>query len=83
MATVFSDSYLKYEINGDTAIVKGYTSLPEDGHLVIPSTVDYSDKTYQVTTVKAYAFQDCIELKSVIIPTSIRNIERYAFCVCI
>lgn len=83
MATVFSDGYLKYEANGDTAIVKGYTSLPEDGHLVIPSTVDYSDKTYQVTTVKAYAFQDCIELKSVIIPTSIRNIERYAFVNCI
>ena len=54
-----------------------------EGDVVIPSTVTYSEKTYNVTRIGEYAFSDCWSLISVSIPNSIISIERQAFWGCI
>lgn len=49
------------------------------GDVVIPSTIDYNEKTYNVTGIGANAFQDCSELESITIPNSVTSIGKYAF----
>ncbi|MBP3689440.1 MAG: leucine-rich repeat domain-containing protein, partial [Bacteroidaceae bacterium] len=52
------------------------------GAVVIPSTVAYGDKTYDVTGIGSYAFRNCSGLTSVTIPNSVTNIGGYAFSGC-
>lgn len=49
--------------------------------IVIPSSVVYADKTYNVTTIGEYAFYNC-KIKSITIPNSISKIESLAFSGC-
>ena len=48
----------------------------------IPSTVNYNEITYNVTTIGEYAFYNCNKVESITIPTSIRKIENSAFSGC-
>ena len=45
------------------------------GSLVIPSSISYNGKSYTVTTIGAYAFNQCKNLTSVTIPSSIKRVE--------
>ena len=49
------------------------------GSLIIPSTVLYLDKTYNVTSIAGGAFMLCEGLTSVTIPSSIVEIGNWAF----
>lgn len=40
-AVSFNVNGISYMANADTAIVKGYTNLPEDGNLCIPNSISY------------------------------------------
>lgn len=53
------------------------------GAVTIPASVTYSGKTYSVTSIGSYAFEDCSGLTSVVIPNSVTSIGRYAFYGCI
>ena len=59
----------------------GYKKLT--GNLVIPSTVTYQERTYNVTSIGDYAFNFCYGLTSVSIPNSVTAIGKYAFTYCI
>lgn len=59
-----------------------YDKNPYSGDLVVPSTVDYSGKTYQVTRIGNYAFSDDDNVTSVKLPESINSIGTYAFNDC-
>ena len=48
----------------------------------IPSTIEYRDKVYNVTSIEAGAFESCNTLTSVIIPNSITFIGNNAFKYC-
>ena len=54
------------------------------GDIVIPEEVTHFDSggTYKVTTIGASAFENCTDLRSVIIPESVENIESGAFNFC-
>ena len=52
------------------------------GDIIIPETVTYNNVTYPVTTIGSHAFYCCPNLKSVVIPNSIREIGAYAFSEC-
>ncbi len=52
------------------------------GDLIIPSSVEYMGKTYQVVRIGSLAFHDCIYLKSVVIPESVKTIGFRAFNTC-
>lgn len=84
-AEIVLQGSLKYnvDVDADTAIVCGYSSIPNDGLLKIPDKIESSGKVYRVTTIKSYSLQDCMELTEIFIPASILYIEKLAFANCI
>lgn len=54
------------------------------GNIVIPSTVQDNDGVdYTVSAISAFAFQDCVKLKNVVLPNTIQNVGSEAFENCI
>ena len=49
------------------------------GVVIIPSSVTYNSRTYSVTSIGNYAFEDCSSLTSVTIPNSVTSIGYEAF----
>ncbi len=52
------------------------------GVLAIPSQVTNGGNTYSVTSIGESAFESCIDMTSVIIPSSVVNLGDYAFYKC-
>ena len=75
---IFTVNGINYEITGNTtcqvAKNKGIS-----GSIVILETVNYEGKTYTVTSIGDYAFQDCYGLTSVVISNSVVSIGKFAF----
>ena len=79
-----------YNIIGDANVevtykeyLYSYSTSEYRGNIVIPSTITYGDKTYNVTSIGDYAFKDCYSLTSINIPESVTSIGNYAFGDCI
>lgn len=53
-----------------------------EGEVVIPSTIDYKDNTYTVTSIAAQAFYNCGELYTITIPGCVAQIGSEAFALC-
>ena len=70
--TTFSEGSLRYTVTdvGEVSVSKDEDNQPA-GALVIPSTVTYEGKTYQVTAIAYTAFEDCASLTSLSIPASV------------
>ena len=76
---VISDKDVEVTYQGDFSI---NNSNKYRGTIVIPSTVTYSSKVYNVTMIGSHAFSRCIELTSITIPNSVTYIGEYAFFSC-
>ena len=71
---------LRYALkDGEATVVKQASTLKA---AEIPASVTYKKKTYTVTTIDYYAFDDCNDLLSVTIPASVKSIEPSAFRNC-
>lgn len=69
--------YYTYSVsNGEATITKVDTSI--SGDIVVPDTLG----GYPVTSIGDEAFWECTNIKSVVIPDSVRNIGRTAFAIC-
>lgn len=68
---------LKYTVKNGEAYITGYTG--EASELIIPSSID----GVRVTRIDNLAFQNCTQLKKVIIPDTVTEIGRYAFQDCV
>lgn len=53
-----------------------------EGEVVVPATIDYDSRTYQVKTVSGYAFSGCTGITSVTIEDGITSVGQYAFNGC-
>ncbi|MEE0889915.1 MAG: leucine-rich repeat domain-containing protein [Bacteroidales bacterium] len=83
----FEVGYLgyKYKPNNEVA-VNNYdresTTLPMHWNLEIPTTVTHDGTTYTVTSIGTAAFSGCVNLQSVVIPSSVTSIDYNAFTTC-
>ena len=62
--------------SSDQSVYKAFTTV------TIPASVTYNNYTYPVTTIGTDAFENCANLQSVTIPTSVTTINSYAFNGC-
>ena len=60
----------------NNSVYSPYTSI------TIPASVTYNEYTYPVTAIGTDAFENCANLQSVTIPTSVTTINSYAFYGC-
>ena len=74
--------YYNIKEDGESVEVTYHSVRLYSGDIVIPSTVKYERKTYIVTSIGDYAFDDCTSLASINIPSSVTSIEDYAFRDC-
>ena len=72
---------INYGTSSDTSVYVAQNAK-YSGAVVIPATVDWKGKTYTVTAIGSYAFQNCSGLTSVTIPNSVTSIEYSAFYNC-
>ena len=84
LTAIAYDAYIDgiyYEFSGsDASVVRGEISY--SGSVVIPSSINYNDKNYVVTTIGVNAFWGCRELTSIFIPGSVVSIGKQAFYNC-
>lgn len=77
------DSYngTTYELRGhnEFVIINGYSSVPEDGTVVIPETIICDDKVYPVAAIADGAFKNCNELKTLVLPNHKVSYSSKAF----
>ena len=82
---------LCYNLNTSTKtaeVTTKYDLLTRDnyiniqGALSIPSTVDYENITYTVTSIGENAFIDCVGMTSITIPGTVDSIGKWAFDNC-
>lgn len=52
------------------------------GDIILPESVPYDGVTYKVTSIGKQAFDNCSELRSMVIPNSVTSIEEFAFFNC-
>ncbi len=69
---ISSGDYI-YTVSGGEAKIAGYTGNASD--IIIPSTLG----GYPVTSIGNWAFEECCEFESIMIPDGVTSIENYAF----
>ena len=77
-----------FEVNGITYLVVGNSQTAEVlsvnsdiKNVVIPSSVSYNGKTYQVTSVADYVFSDC-DVNYISLPASVISVTNKTFSRC-
>ena len=82
----FEKDGIYYNINSDgiSVTVTCEDSYRSDytGSIVIPSTTQYNNKLYSVTSIGLCAFYECTGLTSITIPESVTSIDSQAFYGC-
>jgi len=73
---------IKYNLNQENYTAEIAEENTVSGDLVIPEKVVYEGNTYIVTSIGLMAFRGSGELQTVVIPNSITQIKKDAFCNC-
>ena len=68
------------DVNFAVEVVSGESKYT--GDVVIPAVVEYEGRIYNVTSIGAFAFRECAELTSVVIPNSVTKINEGSFSFC-
>lgn len=58
---------------------EGWFNNDLKGHLTIPSVVEFDGCNYKVTRIDIYAFKNCPNLDSVVVPGTIKIIGKHTF----
>ena len=87
MAYDFEVDGIYYKLTGSSSVAVTYKVTPTEydytgaysGHITIPSTVNYKNKSYAVTSIVEEAFEYCFGLTSITIPEGVTSIGEAAF----
>ena len=89
MAYDFEVDGIYYKLTGSSSVAVTYKVKPTwsstgsySGHITIPSTVNYNNKSYTVTSIGDSAFLACSSLASITIHESVTSIGEEAFSDC-
>lgn len=83
MPSLFIDK-LKYSINSDgSTVCVARQNRFVSGFVVIPPVVTYKEKEYTVSSIAISAFDGCLDLTSLTIPSTVLTIGDWAFAGCI
>ena len=79
----FTEGIFNYTVNGDEVTVTGLANgTSYYGAVNIPDEVTYQETTYSVTAIAQSAFENCVGITSVTIPSSMTFIGLRAFKGC-
>ena len=83
-ATIFEVGGIYYKVQSTTVTVVKHQTKGEkySGDVVIPSIVSYKGKEYTVMEIGTSAFQECINLTSIELPSTLKQIDARAFLDC-
>ena len=70
------------EVQGTVEVTLPPDTIKYCGDVVIPATVTHGGRTYTVIAIGSYAFDESLDLTSVIIPNSVTAIRNHAFWGC-
>lgn len=82
-ANSFEYNGIRYEIsanNPDECIL--LQNISQKGEVVIPTVVINAGKEYIVTSIADYAFNGCVDITTVAIPSTVTKIGHLAFYAC-
>ena len=71
-----------YEYGWDTHYEDEEPYSNYSGDVVIPNTITYNGSVYPVTSIGDFAFNNCDQMTSITIPSSVTSIGDYAFWCC-
>ena len=71
---------LSYEISGTELYITGYKGFDSD--IIIDSSYEISGETYSVTVISESAFESNTDIKSLVLPETLRSVENFAFYNC-
>ena len=80
-ATEIDGIYYNLDSNSETAAVTSGANK-YSGDVTIPATVVFDGVDYSVTSIVGWAFYNCNELTSIVVPNSVTSIGTYAFYLC-
>lgn len=81
-ANAFVVDGISYKVTGNNT-VEVTKNIEYTGDIVIPNSVIYDNKEYNVTSIGERAFELCNGITSINIPESVTNIEDWAFFGCL
>ncbi|MBR5687664.1 MAG: leucine-rich repeat domain-containing protein, partial [Prevotella sp.] len=73
---------IAYQLNSDNTATVVHDDYADMSRVRIPATIDYSGKTFTVTSIAERAFRNCTELSVVALPATLTSIGDYAFADC-
>ena len=82
MADEFTVDGIRYSTLGSSTVCVIRNDDSYSGDITIPKRVDNNGKSYKITAIGDLAFNDCADLKSVSLPSSVTSIGRFAFAGC-
>ena len=74
--------WYKFKGNQEVRVVSRKTEHAYPEHIVVPDTIIYKNVKYPVTSIGTRAFNNAQEIKSIRIPSTIKEIEDYSFYGC-
>ena len=66
--------------DGEATVMRHVNDI--EGDITLPSTIMYNNREYVVTSIRSYAFYDCIGITSIEIPNGVTSVGSYAFKNC-
>ena len=73
---------IQYVLNFSNKIAIASKYSGESTELVMPTSIEVNDIAYKVTTIGDFAFKNCDNITSIILPTGLISIGKYAFYCC-